>query len=112
MPSKLTGMLASGKPVIATAHFGTEVAGVVGQCGFVTEPGDAEGLAQAILALVHDPLLRQKLGHSGRSYAVEYLDKEVVLEQFERDLSALNSRSCVNLASSTADAFNALPQED
>ncbi|MDD5036730.1 MAG: glycosyltransferase WbuB [Methylococcaceae bacterium] len=86
MPSKLTGMLASGRPVIATAHPGTEVAEVVSQCGLVTEPGDAEGLAQAILALARNPILRQKLGRSARQYAVECLDKEAVLRQFERDL--------------------------
>src|SRR3990170_1399948 len=35
MPSKLTGMLASGRPVVATASPGTQVAEVVEGCGIV-----------------------------------------------------------------------------
>ncbi|MBU4154381.1 MAG: glycosyltransferase WbuB [Proteobacteria bacterium] len=39
MPSKLTGMLASGRPVVATAQVGTELASVVADCGLVVPPG-------------------------------------------------------------------------
>src|SRR5512146_1369515 len=35
MPSKLTGMLASGRPVVATANKGTQIAGVLPDCGVV-----------------------------------------------------------------------------
>ena len=48
MPSKLTGILASGKPVIATALPGTQLAKVVNGLGTVTAPGDTEQFRQAI----------------------------------------------------------------
>ncbi len=48
MPSKLLGMLASGKPVIATANPGTELADNVGRVGIVTQPGDVDALVQAM----------------------------------------------------------------
>ena len=45
MPSKLTGMLASGRPVLATAHAGTELASVVQGCGVVVPPEDPAAMA-------------------------------------------------------------------
>ena len=48
LPSKLSGMLASGRPVIATCHEGTEIATVVSQCGLVVPPGDGARLASAV----------------------------------------------------------------
>ncbi len=41
MPSKLTGMLASGRPVISTASEGTQIANVVAERGINVLPGDA-----------------------------------------------------------------------
>jgi colanic acid biosynthesis glycosyl transferase WcaI len=38
MPSKLTGMLASGRPVVVTAHAETGLAKVVTACGLVVQP--------------------------------------------------------------------------
>ena len=55
MPSKLTGMLASGRPVIATAAPGTELASVVGRVGVVVPPGDPDCLAESIKDLAADP---------------------------------------------------------
>ncbi|MDZ4255627.1 MAG: glycosyltransferase WbuB [Sulfuritalea sp.] len=92
MPSKLTGMLASGRPVVATAHAGTELADVVNGRGLVTPPGDAVAFAEAIAALAEDPARRLELGFAGRRYAETYLDKHAVLGQFERELLDLKRR--------------------
>ncbi len=94
MPSKLTGMLASGRPVMTTAKPGTQVARVVGgDAALGTEPtgvivpvGDVQAFHDAILRLMGDGALRQRLGAAARRYAVEYLGKEVILRKFERDL--------------------------
>src|SRR5207244_6265758 len=51
MPSKLLGMLASGRPVVVTARQGSELAAVVGQCGVVVPPENPSALAAAIAAL-------------------------------------------------------------
>ncbi|HUW26084.1 MAG TPA: glycosyltransferase [Gallionella sp.] len=86
MPSKLTGMLASGRAVLATALPETQVAKVVQQCGMVYEPGDADALKAAILQLTADSELRQKLGTAAREYALAHLGKVAVLTAFESQL--------------------------
>ena len=79
LPSKLTGMLASGRPVIATCRVGTEMANVVSQCGLVVTPGDSKALAGAIERLTDDANERALLGHEARAYAVQNLAKDAVL---------------------------------
>lgn len=89
MPSKLTGMLASARPVVATAHAGTDLATVVETCGLVVPPENPEAMAQAIQFLAADSALRESLGAAGYQYAHAHLDSEAVLGQFEADLKAL-----------------------
>ena len=88
MPSKLTGMLASGRPVVATAHADTELAKVVTGCGLVVEPEQPQAFADAINTLACDAALRDSLGRAGRAYAERNLDRDVVLAKFEQDLLA------------------------
>ncbi len=85
LPSKLAGMLASGRPVIATCREGTELARVVSQCGAVVPPEDAPRLAEAVLALVDDADRRKQLGAQGRRHAEDHLGQEGVLRRFEQD---------------------------
>jgi colanic acid biosynthesis glycosyl transferase WcaI len=89
MPSKLTGILASGKPVIATANPGTEIAQTVKNHGVVVPPDNAAAFSQALLRLANHPDERTKLGQNGRIFSKEYLSKEKILSQFERNLFAL-----------------------
>ncbi len=98
MPSKLTGMLSSGRPVIATADPGTQVAHVVGgngliphePCGLVVPAEDPAALHAATARLIADAPLRSSLGTAARSYAVQHLGKQQVLEAFESHLMAAN----------------------
>lgn len=89
MPSKLTGMLASSRPVVATAHVNTELADVVSGCGLVVPPVQPEAFAEAITQLANDVALRNRLGAAGRAYAEAYLDRDVVLGRFEAELVRL-----------------------
>ncbi|GGA57359.1 glycosyltransferase WbuB [Edaphobacter acidisoli] len=95
MPSKLTGMLSSGRPVIATADAGTQVAHVVEgsgpdeACGLVVPAEDSAALHAAVALLVENAALRQRLGANARAYAVEHLGRDQVLEAFERELQEL-----------------------
>lgn len=91
MPSKLTGMLASGRPVLATAHARTQVAQVVGSCGRVIEPGDVHGVVQGLLELLHSPQQRTMLGAAARQASYEW-DKSNVLRRFEGQLYSLCSK--------------------
>lgn len=85
MPSKLLGMLASGRPVLATAHPGTQLAKMVSSCGKVVEPGNALGIAQGLLELLHAPQERERLGVEARK-AAQAWDKSSVLRGFENQL--------------------------
>ncbi len=87
MPSKLGGMMASGRAVIATAMPQTALGETVEQCGVVTPPGDAEALAAAMLALAADAPKRQALGLQGRQLALQTLAQDAILERFQRELS-------------------------
>lgn len=86
MPSKLTTMLASGKPVIACASPGTQLWKLMNQVGKVVPPGDAQVLSEAILALMSNPEERDRLAKLGRNYTCQFLEKEVILVQFGRVL--------------------------
>ena len=89
MPSRLSAMLSSGRPVIATAHPGTQIAMVVEDRGLVVPAGDDDALHAAVLRLVEDQELRLCFGQAARAYAVAHLGKESVLRQFEDDLKIL-----------------------
>jgi colanic acid biosynthesis glycosyl transferase WcaI len=95
MPSKLTGMLSSGRPVLATAESDTQVGHVVGgcadhdACGVIVPAEDPDALHEAVKRLVNDVALRERLGSNARRYAVEHLGREQVLSRFERDLREL-----------------------
>jgi len=85
MPSKLTGMFASGCPVVATAEPGTQLADVVRNCGVVVPPGDARRFSEAIAQLAEDAEMRKRLGENARRYAELRLDKEKVLSIIDHE---------------------------
>lgn len=94
MPSKLTGMLASGRAVIATAAAGTELASVVqdrAKCGLVVPPENVTALADAVRSLAADQERRKAMGENGRRYAEAELGRKQVLLNFECEL-----RSCAS----------------
>lgn len=86
MPSKLTAMLSSGKPVITTAHAGSQVAKVVSVCGEVVLPDDLPAFKAAILRLGANAGLRRELGIAGRSYALLHWAKDTVLQKLMAEL--------------------------
>lgn len=91
MPSKLLGMLASGKPVIATANPGTEIGTVVGQVGILVPPGNQPALYEAILRLAESLQMRIRLGQKGRTFACEKWSTEHILADFSLHLQELQS---------------------
>lgn len=81
LPSKLTNMLASGRPVVATASAGTQVAALVRDCGIVVAPGDAAALVQALVTLADSAELRSSLGRVGRALAERLWEKDRLLSE-------------------------------
>ena len=105
MPSKLTGMLASGRAVLATALPGTELCRVVVQdaaCGLVVPPENPAALADALRALAADPVRRAEWGANGRRYAEAELCQDVVLRRFETQLLALGQKGETLCATSSS----------
>lgn len=86
LPSKLTGMLASGRPVLATADAGTELASWVEGCGAVVPPGDTIALAAKLQELAENREVCEQLGKRARDRSVERLSRDCVLARFQEQL--------------------------
>ncbi len=89
MPSKLTGMMASGRPVIAGADTGTQIATVVHSCGIVVPPDNGDAMAAAVAHLADHPERRLALGEVARRLAVLEWSKEMTLRTFAAELLVL-----------------------
>ncbi len=90
LPSKLGGILASGKPVIVMANAGTGLALEVQNAGVVIAPGDIQALADAVCSLADDPKLCSSLGQAARATALSRWDKTAILAQVERTLKNIS----------------------
>jgi len=93
LPSKLSGMLASGRPVIATCLEGTELDTVVSQCGLVVPPQDEQALAEAVCRLADDVALRLDLGRRAREYAEAHFEQHSILDRIFRQIERAEARN-------------------
>jgi glycosyltransferase involved in cell wall biosynthesis len=68
VPSKIYGIMAAGKPVIALVPLNSEIAYIVREenCGFVVAPGDLDEFIKSIGLLKSDENLRNQMGHNSR----------------------------------------------
>ncbi|WP_181698994.1 WcaI family glycosyltransferase [Chthonobacter albigriseus] len=81
LPSKLGGMLASGKPILVTAQEGTELAAFLKDAAVIVPPGDAIALAAAMERFVTNP---EEAGTAeSRLRLARRLSKPEALAQFE-----------------------------
>lgn len=88
LPSKLTGMFASGRPVIVLAEPGTQIAAEVEGRGVIVPPGNGAALAAAIIDLADNDALRARLGHAARAAAETRWNMDRILQSFEKNLDA------------------------
>ena len=88
MPSKLTGILASGRPAIVGAKPGSQVYKVIknNDCGIAVEPENAEQMFKAVMNLYNNRVKAEEFGKNGREYALENLSKESILKAFEEKI--------------------------
>lgn len=80
LPSKLTNMLASGRPVVATAAPGTGLYDEVDGCGINTPPGDVAALAAAIAQVVDQPDMAAAMGAAARQRAQERWSQTAIID--------------------------------
>ena len=86
LPSKLLGILASGRPVVASSPEGSELADLADQAGACVPPGDADAFAGAIRNLVASPERRAEAGRRARLLVEDRFGMEAVLSRFEQQL--------------------------
>ncbi|WP_206951343.1 glycosyltransferase WbuB [Trinickia acidisoli] len=86
MPSKLAGMMASGRAIVAMAREGTQLADTLAGRAVVVEPDDGPALARAIEAVADDAQMRARLGESARRYAMQAFSPDAVMERLEQRL--------------------------
>jgi colanic acid biosynthesis glycosyl transferase WcaI len=87
-PSKLLGILAEGRPVVAVSAPESELAVALeqGNFGVNVTPGSREELAAVLNALAKDPQRLAEYGAAGRRY-VEQFEKSRVLGRFVSELT-------------------------
>ena len=89
LPSKLTNILASGRPVLATAESGTALGDEVKGAGLLTAPGDAVAASRSLETLLDDTALRTTLGIEARRRAVERWDMSAILQSLQDEFRTL-----------------------
>jgi colanic acid biosynthesis glycosyl transferase WcaI len=91
MPSKLTNILAAGRPSVATVDPGTTISEVLigHDCGATVPPESATELVSGIVMLAENAGMRERLGRNARRYAESYLRKDNILVDFEARLENL-----------------------
>ena len=86
LPSKLLGILASGRPVVATSPPGSELERIASEAGFSVDPGDVHTFSIRLRKLILDSKLRKRLGKQARNLALTNLCKNDILTLFEQEL--------------------------
>ena len=93
LPSKLLGILASGRPVVASSPASSELGQIAQEAGLRVDPEDAAAFAAAVRRLVQDPGLRHQRGRAARLLAEKNYGREAVLTKLEKSLLQLAGRA-------------------
>jgi glycosyltransferase involved in cell wall biosynthesis len=95
VPSKLYGILASGRPVVVVAPNDCEAAQVVTEndCGMVVEPGKPDELVAALRRLRSDSGLCMRLGTNARRAFEQNYDLPIVAAQWKRLIQEMKQDS-------------------
>jgi glycosyltransferase involved in cell wall biosynthesis len=94
VPSKLYGILAAGRPVLAVAPEESDVARIVRRagCGVVADPDDAAAVVAAVKALLADRNRLAEMGARARAAAADY-ERQTHLSLFVQEIeSAVRAR--------------------
>ncbi len=84
VPSRLYGILAAGRPVIAAAEDESETARLVREvgCGVVLPPGRPDLLARTIREAADGAFALDEMGRLGRAYVEREADRLVAMERY------------------------------
>jgi putative colanic acid biosynthesis glycosyltransferase WcaI len=103
VPSKLYGILASGRPYVAAVEAECEVASITRtrECGLVAEPSDAHDLADKIVTFYRDRDLAQRCGANAREAAMAF-DRTLQVGNYFSMFREIAGRGAANLVATTA----------
>lgn len=93
LPSKLYGILAVGKPILAIVDPDTEIDLLIKQtgCGYSVKPGDSDFLKQVIVECYIRRHELNEMGKSGRSFFLENLTRKIALISYKELFSKITS---------------------
>jgi glycosyltransferase involved in cell wall biosynthesis len=83
-PNAVLEAMAAGKPVVASLVGGIPEAVVHGTTGLLVPPGDPAALAEAILALLEDPVRAEAMGRAGRERVASRFGMDRMVRETER----------------------------
>ncbi|MCZ8519323.1 MULTISPECIES: glycosyltransferase family 4 protein [Paenibacillus] len=92
VPSKIYGVMASGKPILGVLESGSEAHRLImeSESGYVVEPQDYHGITASIEAMAAtDPSELRRMGLNGRTYLESYLKKEQSIEKYSLLLDSI-----------------------
>ena len=84
VPSKIYGILASGRPVIGVAGKESEITEIIreGKCGRVVKIGDYITLSRGIIEYYKNPQRCINEGMSGRKYFEKNFDRKIATKKY------------------------------
>lgn len=86
LPSKLTNMLASGRPIVATALPGTGLYDEVDGCGLIVDPDDGEAMAGSIATIIDNADMSARFSLASRQRAEQRWSKHAIIGGMEKRL--------------------------
>lgn len=89
VPSKVYGIMASGRPFIASVDEDSEISVMIKEndCGVRVEPEDPVALAEAVRALYNDRQRLERQGKNGRAYLEKNITRSICVGRY---LSAIS----------------------
>ena len=86
LPSKLLGIMASGKPVVASANSYSELGLISKKVGIRVDPDNIDDFSEAIVELSNNKELREAYGYRAKLIAKEMYSKEKILRDFMKKI--------------------------
>jgi starch synthase (maltosyl-transferring) len=81
MPNVVLEAMAAGRPVVASNIAGLDEVVVAGETGLLFKPGDPHALAAALLKLIQDPSLMNRMGRAGYELVQQKFQIRTTVEQ-------------------------------
>lgn len=92
-PNVTVEAMGLGKAVVASAVGGTPEQIVQGETGMLVEPGNPEALANALVPLIEQPELANRLGANGKKRFLAMFTADIAVKQYLELYSSVQERS-------------------